>query len=426
MHVFDARSTPLSSPSRPEALNNVFVLAWAISVVFYFTQYAMRSAPGVMLPELSATLGAPAGTVTTIIGLYFYTYALSALVSGAALDRIGPRAVIPCGIALLSLGSILFSLGLVSSAAIGRLLQGAGSGVAFTGAVYLATRGFPKAWLATAIGVTQCIGMLGGSLGQSLVAPLVHSSLGWQPFWLYGGGVVILMAMALLAITPRLAPIEGARQSLLAPYKVVLGNPQSYLCGLVAGMLFMPTNIADMIWGVPFLQHGWGLDYRQAVNEVAMIPLGWVIGCPLLGYLADHLGRRKPVLIGGAVAMLLLGSAIVYLPADSVPPYLAGLLFGIASGAAMIPYSIIKEVNPDSVKGSATGTINFIVFSCTALATPLIGHLIVDLGGATPTLAVFRQVDLIYVGAILLAIVLSCFIRETGSRCRPAVAEVPR
>ena len=28
----------------------------------------------------------------------------------------------------------------------------------------------------------------------------------------------------------------------------------------------------------------------------------------------------------------------------------------------MIPYTIIKEVNPDEVKGSATGAINF--FSC--------------------------------------------------------------
>jgi hypothetical protein len=56
--------------------------------------------------------------------------------------------------------------------------------------------------------------------------------------------------------------------------------------------------------------------------------------------------------------------AIFYLPPQTFPPY----LLGFGSGAAMIPYSIIKEVNPDDAKGSATGAMNFLVFVMTALA----------------------------------------------------------
>ncbi len=198
------------------------------------------------------------------------------------------------------------------------------------------------------------------------------------------------------------------------PYKVVLANPQSWLCGLTAGLLFLPTTIGDMIWGVPFLRDGLGIGYAQAVDRASMIPLGWVIGCPLLGYIADRLGRRKPVLIGGALVMLVATSFLVYLPA-AMPPYVMGLLLGIGSGAAMIPYSVIKEVNPDNVKGSATGAINFVVFSISALVAPAYGWLLTELsGGGKLTLGVFQDASWVGIAGITCAIVLTFFMRETG------------
>ncbi len=45
--------------------------------------------------------------------------------------------------------------------------------------------------------------------------------------------------------------------------------------------------------------------------------------------------------------MLLSRLAILYLPHASCRLTSLGLLLGIGSGAAMIPYTIIKEVNPD-------------------------------------------------------------------------------
>lgn len=39
-----------------------------------------------------------------------------------------------------------------------------------------------------------------------------------------------------------------------------------------------------------------------------------------------------------------------------------GLLFSIASGTATISCTMIKEVNPDHLKASTTGVMNFLVF----------------------------------------------------------------
>ena len=64
---------------------------------------------------------------------------------------------------------------------------------------------------------------------------------------------------------------------------VVFRNPQSILCGLIAGLLFIPTTIFDMVWGVRYLQEAHDVPIRSAVLRSATVPFGWIIGCPLLG-----------------------------------------------------------------------------------------------------------------------------------------------
>ena len=54
----------------------------------------------------------------------------------------------------------------------------------------------------------------------------------------------------------------------------VFRNPQSILCGMIAGLLFIPTTIFDMIWGVRFLQEAHGFEYASAVIRSATVPLG--------------------------------------------------------------------------------------------------------------------------------------------------------
>ena len=78
-----------------------FIAAWALCVVFYFLQYALRSAPGVMVPELTAAFGLSALGVSSLIGLYYYTYSTFAILSGASFDRYGAKFVVPVGLGFL-------------------------------------------------------------------------------------------------------------------------------------------------------------------------------------------------------------------------------------------------------------------------------------------------------------------------------------
>jgi len=409
----------MGAVSAPFPRRNAYLAAWGLCLVFYFLQYALRSAPGVMIPELTSAFALTTLGVSSLLGLYYYTYAGFAIVAGASLDRFGANSPIVIGVLATAAGSALFGLGSIGAAEAGRLLQGAGSAFAFTGAVYLAVHGFSAKWLATAVGFTQLAGMLGGFAGQFAVGPLTHGVIDWHMFWIYAGGALALLALLLLLATPRNhEPATGSLRSVFAPYKIVLTNPQSYICGAIGGLLFMPTTIGDMIWGVPHLKLEAGVSAAEAIARSSMTPLGWVIGAPLLGYIADRIGLRKPVLIAGMVIMLLSGVAIASLDAW-MPPYIGGLIFGIGSGAAMIPYAMIKEANPDHVKGSATGAMNFLVFSLSAVLAPLFGYELMRISGGAPlTLANFRAADTIWAAAVVLSLILTIFLRETGSARR--------
>lgn len=153
--------------------------------------------------------------------------------------------------------------------------------------------------------------------------------------------------------------------------------------------------------------------------RAAMVPVGWMVGCPALGYLTDRIGRRKPVLLGGIVVMVLTVAAIIDLPGNTFPPYILAFVLGVSSGAAMIPHSIIKEVNAGEVKGSATGAINFLVFVMSAIASPLFAAFLQHLGhGQALTGVQFSQAFSFGLAGIVLAGVLTLFLHETGPDAR--------
>jgi MFS family permease len=95
---------------------------------------------------------------------------------------------------------------------------------------------------------------------------------------------------------------------------------------------------------------------------------------------------------------------------------------GIASGAAMIPYSVIKEVNPPHLGGSATGVINFINFTFSALLGPVFGSRLVQPAGSDVSMALTQYQagfkPLLF--GILLSGILTLFLKETGTAARKA------
>jgi MFS family permease len=395
------------------------VVAWLVTALYYFYQYTLRSAPAVMMPQLGDAFGLTAMGVASMVGLFYWGYSPFSLVAGAAMDGLGPRRVVPIGAAAVGIGSLLFATGDSSLASFGRFLQGAGGVFALVGAIFIATSSFPPSRAATLIGATQMFGMAGGSAGQFVVGPIIASGVPWSTFWTGMGlaGIVISVILYFLIPAPEEAkPRPGWVKAAAGGLGVVFKNPQSILCGMIAGFLFIPTTIFDMVWGVRYLQEAHGFEYAEAVLRSSLVPFGWIIGCPVLGFISDRIGRRKPVIIASAAVLLLCMAWILYGPVGILPPYVVAIVAGIASGAAMLPYTVIKEANPPAVSGSATGVINFLNFTFSALLGPVFGWVLVTASGGAAKMSLDHYQTafepLLY--GVGLAIVLTLFLEETG------------
>ena len=87
-----------------------FVLAWLVALLFYVLEYATRSSPVVMIPQLESAYSVSALGVSGILGAYYYAYSISSLVAGASIDRFGAKAAVSLGLLILAVGCFAFSV----------------------------------------------------------------------------------------------------------------------------------------------------------------------------------------------------------------------------------------------------------------------------------------------------------------------------
>jgi MFS family permease len=237
----------------------------------------------------------------------------------------------------------------------------------------------------------------------------------------------MLIALALFFVTPREEPGKRSVQwasDAAAAFTTVFRNPQSILCGAVSGLLFLPTTILTMIWGVQFLQQGHGFGYGEAVLRSATVPFGWIFGCPLLGIVSDRLGRRKPVIIWASVILLACVAWVLYGNPATLPPYIIGLVAGVASGASMLPFTVIKEANPPELGGTVAGVMSFLVFTLSALLGPVFSWILNHTsGGEQVALEHYQTTFQPLLWGIAIAVVLTFLLRETGPAARIAIGE---
>jgi len=352
-------------------------VAYLLGTSFFFYAFVQRVSPSVMTEELMRDFAIGGVGIGILSGLYFYTYALIQLPVGLLIDRVGARKLM--SIALVVCALCCFGFAQSESllyASISRALIGACVAFAFVGTLSIASLFFPPSRFAMLAGILLAVGMCGAIAGQAPLR-LLMDGVGWRDTFKVLGLVAFALAVLIFIAVPK-RPEQAAQattpESIWVGLRAVVVNRQSWLCA-IAGFGLSATMLSFAgLWAVPWLSSTHNLEQTQAASIASAMFVGWAIGSPVVGWLSDAIGRRRPVLIGGALLALCTLIVIVY-GGIRQPGLLAGLFLinGLGCCSMVVCFGLVREWNQAKNTACAVGFTNMWVVASGAVMQPLIG-----------------------------------------------------
>ncbi len=375
------------------------IVALAAAALARMLLNTARRFPYPFASSLARGLGVPLDHVTSLIAIN-QAASLASFLLGPYIDRVGPRAMMLAGMALLSVG--MLAAGLIpvyTGVLIGLALAGLGKASYDPALLALVGQRVPFGRRGLAIGLIE-LAWAGSSLVGIPLAGLLIDRLGWQaPF--IALGLLALVAAAVLALvlppserTPvDVAADTGARRSWSA-----LARDPAARAGLAYALLFSMAN--DNL----FVVYGAWLEQRFALTVVAIgtattvIGVAEVAGEGLTATVADRIGLGRAAL--GGLVLTALGYLTLPLVGQTLPLALGALFvtFLAFEFTVVTALSLFTETLPGAraTMMSALGASG----SLGRVLGALIGGPVWTMGGLAATAIV---------SAILTTLALVCF-----------------
>ncbi|MDL5361953.1 MFS transporter [Halalkalicoccus sp. NIPERK01] len=256
-----------------------------------------------------------------LVGAVPLTYIPLSLLSGLAIDRVGPRLGVGLGLSIFGLAGAGRSVAADFPSLLAcTLLVGVGAtGITF-GLPKLVADLFPPERTGSASTV-YVLGSYAGSAGAFAVGrPLLGPALGgWRPTFLYTGLAAVAFALVWGLATARIEPRSGDESrtfslgSLREDADRVLSNPAMLLL-VVVGTAYLSASHGLQGWLVTLFEAR-GVRPALAGLTTTVLVAGQVVGALSLPPLSDRLSARRPAVV--LSGMLVTGGTLVLLVAES-------------------------------------------------------------------------------------------------------------
>lgn len=373
------------------------------------------------------------GTFATF-AVAFFLRVPGGIVFGHMGDKFGRKRALTWTIILMAVATAIMgvlpsytTLGLWATVllTLSRCLQGFAAGGEIGGANSFVSEHAPRRWRAFQTSMVNS-GTYLGSLVASLVALILTSGLsseqvsawGWRiPFLLsLIIGVVGLWIRRSLDETAQFEQMQQRDEVERIPIAALLRTSWRELLVVIAlGAIITGGYYLASVYAATYLQTAGGRSSQLAFTATCIAMVAGVATLPLAGYLGDRFGR-KPVLITGSVAGVVLGFPMFMLMAEG-PAVLAALgpavLFVCVSVVNGVSFTAYAEMFRARFRYSGIALSNNVTNTLLGGTAPFIATLLVSTTGSSIAPAGY------FVFCSLISVVGCLFVRETKGKELP-------
>ena len=349
-----------------------------------------RVSNSVIAPELTRDLALTPRQLGWAGSAFLFALFAVQVPVGMWFDRYGARRTVAALSMLAMLGAIWISLASDAADLIGgRAVVGVGCAASFMSVVFLCSRWFEPARLATALSWVFAASNI-GTLAAATPLAWIAATVGWRTGFVGLAVVTVIVAVAFYAFVrdrPPDRPAPAARRESLG--EIGRGLLEVWTTPGLVPVLAMPffayaTMLTVLgVWGGPYLYDVHGLDAVQRGNVLLAMGVAQILGILAYGPMDRLLRSRKKVVLGGAAISTALLALLALLPR---PPLgltvvlLTAFCFFCAFGTVIVAQG--RTLFPDRLAGRGVTTVNMAQCLGLAVLPALVGYIVEAFGNS--------------------------------------------
>ena len=400
-------------------------------------------------PEIAREWRVDPSNFGAVFGLGLFGGLLGAMLLGMAGDRLGRKPTLVFATLVFAIGSLLTPLaGSLFELAAARFGTGLGLGGALPGVIALTAEYAPKRLRTSVVGWMFCGFPLGAVVGGIASVHLI-TAFGWSSVFIAGGVLPLLVLPLVMFFVPesiRFLAMRGrgnqiqkvlrqmrrsddwngtagfAPQPEHAPVGSLFSNGRARGTLLLWATLFLSLLLTYFLvnWIPVVARHG-GLPISSAVLAVSMLNLGAIIGCIVIGRLADRSRSALPIGVAFACGGVAIAS-ISQAGASGLLLCLVTFMVGALSiGAQMCSVALCASYYDTYLRATGVGWAMGIG-RIGAITGPVLGGLL--LGAGLSAASLFLWVGLVSVAAAAAVFTFGRGSAEASKSASPVTSKI--